>query len=252
MTADSSQGPTYHVLHESPLFNGLDKAVLDTMVRAMKPVHWPCHSLVMTPEDTLRRFYVLLKGRVKVTRQNPETGREITLFLLGPGDGFNVVSLLDGKHHEVTVETLDDVEALSAPVAQWRGWMDASPAFHRAMQRYVDWRIRQLSELASDLALYDTMTRLVHLILRYFNGNGEDILSRTNLIKDLPHDELAHMIGTVRVVVNRLLSELRHEGIVDTRNGELCVCNLEKLLLKAERHVHSSASVRQSLEQIQE
>ena len=46
------------------------------------------------------------------------------------------------------------------------------------------------------------------------------------------------MIGTVRVVLNRLLGELRRDGIINTESGELRVRNQEKLLLKAERHAH--------------
>jgi CRP/FNR family cyclic AMP-dependent transcriptional regulator len=252
MTATSSLDPIYRVLRDSPLFHGLEKAVFDDIVGALKPEHWSRHTLVMTPEDTLRRFYVLLKGRAKVINQNPESGREITLFLLGPGDAFNIVSLLDGHRHEVSVETLDEVDVLSAPVEQWRKWMDSYPGLHRAMHQYVVWRMRTLSELASDLALYDTMTRLVHLILRYFDNSGGSSHPRANLIKDLPHDELAHMIGTVRVVVNRLLSELRHEGVVNTVGGELHICNLEKLLLKAEQHVRARKSDPAPEEQIQE
>lgn len=248
MLAESTLDPVSRVLRNSPLFHGLGKAVFNDIVGALKPDHWPHHCVVMTPQDTLKRFYVVLKGRVKVVKQSHATGREITLFLLGPGDGFNVVSLLDSQRHEVTVETLDEVETLSAPVAQWWEWMEAYPLFHRALHHYIDWRMQQLSELASDLALYDTMTRLVHLILRHFGNTGEARRPQLNLIKDLPHDELAHLIGTVRVVVNRLLSELRQEGIVNTTGGELQVCNLEKLLLKAEQHVSARGSSAHLLE----
>jgi CRP/FNR family transcriptional regulator len=87
------------------------------------------------------------------------------------------------------------------------------------------------------------MTRLAHLILRYFDGVGEAEPAHPNLIQDLPNEELAQMIGTVRVVVNRLLNELKREGIVDTQGGELHLLNLEKLLRKAEQHVSDCASV---------
>ena len=184
---------------------------------------------------------MIVKGRVKVTRQNPQSGREITLCLLGPGDGFNIVSLLDGHRHDVTVETLDVVEAVSAPIEQWSEWLETYPRFHCSMHHYVNRMMWELSQLASDLALYDTMTRLVHLILRYFSDKEGEPSPRKDLIKDLSHDELAHMIGTVRVVVNRLLSELRQEGIINTSGGELRVCDLEKLLDKAEQRVRQGA-----------
>ena len=238
------------ILRDSPLFHDLGPAVLDKIVTALKPEHWSRHRVAMSPADTMRYFYVIVKGRVKVTRQNPQTGREITLCLLGPGDGFNIVSLLDGHRHDVTVETLDEVEALSAPVEQWSEWLEADPTFHCAMHHYVNRQIGQLSQLASDLALYDTMTRLVHLILRYFSDKEGAPSPRKDLIKDLSHDELAHMIGTVRVVVNRLLSELRQEGLINTSGGELRVCDLEKLLLKAEQQVGTSAAAAKAAEKI--
>lgn len=230
------------VLAGSPLFKGIPHATLHEMLAALKLERWPRHCAVMSPQRTLDRFYVLIEGRVKITRQNLRTGREVTLFLLGPGDGFNVVSLLDGRRHEVTAETLDPVVSLSGPCPLWTGWLQAHPEFRQAVRAYVDRQMRHLADLAGDLALHDTMTRLAHLILHYFDGVDEVAVARANLIQDLPHEELAHMIGTVRVVVNRLLAELKREGIIDTQGGKLRVLNLEKLLRKAERHVDDPTS----------
>lgn len=187
----------------------------------------------MVPGRESDRVYVLLKGRVKISLHNP-SGRELTLFLLGPGDVFNLECLLDRQEQELFAQTLETVEALSGPIGLWTNWLDTIPPFRRAFRRYLEQRLHGLAELAGDLALHDTMTRLVHLLLRYFNhGNGA---KAHNLIEDLSHDELAHMIGTVRVVINRLLAELKHDAIIDTRPGKLRVLDLQKLLQKAEHH----------------
>jgi CRP-like cAMP-binding protein len=187
----------------------------------------------MNPEATCKRFYILLQGRVKVIRQNADTGRELTLFLLGPGDGFNVISLLDGKRHNVIAETLDPVIAVSAPISLWHDWLDRYPSLRDAMRRYIDQQMRRLSELAADLALHDTMARLAHLILRNYEASQAN--PGRNLLRGLSHEELAHLIGTVRVVVNRLLRELREEGVIKYQNGEIKVLDLQKLLRRAEQ-----------------
>ena len=220
------------------MFEGLDPGTLRVMTENLTMESWPERSIVMVPQKTTSRFYVVLRGRVKITRQNHKNGREITLFLLGPGDGFNVVSLLDGQPHEVCAQTLDTVEALSAPIVQWKDWLEAYPALRLAVRKYIYLRLCDLSELACDLALHDTMTRLSHLILRYCNDRLT--CSDINLISDLSHEELAHMIGTVRVVVNRLLAELKREGIIDTQGGRLHVLNLEMLLRKSEQELYST------------
>ncbi len=220
-------------LAQSPLFQGLGKTVLQEIAPSFDAEKWSSHQLVMAPEATCKRFYVLSQGRVKITRQNRETGRELTLFLLGPGDGFNIVSLLDGERHEVIAATLDPVVAVSAPLATWHDWLDLYPSLRATMRRYIDQQMRQLSELATDLALHDTMARLAHLILR--NYEESRVNPGRNLLHGLSHEELAHLIGTVRVVVNRLLKELREEGVIECQGGEMHVLNLQKLLHRAER-----------------
>lgn len=222
-------------LQEGPLFRGMDRQILEAMLPELEIRHWSARQARMAPEDMVNEFCVLVAGRVKITRQNFQTGRELTLSLLGPGDGFNVVSLLDGKPHKVIAETLDPVTVLCASVTRWQGWMDKYPEFLHIILRYVERQMYQLSELASDLALHDTMTRLANLILRNFENQHTN--HRRDLLRGLSHEELAHLIGTVRVVVNRLLRELKAEGLVDCEGGELHVLNLKKLLEKAEDHL---------------
>jgi len=61
-------------------------------------------------------FYLLIDGRVEVTRVNPETGRCITLSLLGPGDGIDVVTLLNNDPHDVQPIAIDDVALISVSI----------------------------------------------------------------------------------------------------------------------------------------
>ncbi|GBE03960.1 MAG TPA: cyclic nucleotide-binding domain-containing protein [Nitrospirae bacterium] len=77
----------------------------------------------MEPEQTIKQFFVIISGRVKVERVNSDTGREFTLFMMGPGDGFDVLPLLDGRKHNVSFMAVDDLEALSAPFDRIHDWI---------------------------------------------------------------------------------------------------------------------------------
>lgn len=228
-------------LTRSSLLRELDQCALREIASALSVEHWPARKIVMTPEATCKRFYLLLQGRITASRQNPETGRELTVFFLGPDDGFNVISLLDGNRHELTAETLDPVTAVSAPIKLWYDWLDRYPSLQHTLHCYIDKQLRQLSELATDLALHDTMARLSHLILRNYEASQEN--PRRDLLQGLSNQELAHLIGTVRVVVNRLLRELQKEGVIEYRVGELHVLDLQKLLCRAEQALVPTDSV---------
>jgi len=223
----------YKELTLLPLFSEIDRRTLLSMLPAMRREQWPRGYAFKDPEQTKHRFYLLLKGRVKIGRHHLDNGRELTLFLFGPGDVFNALNLIDGGVHNMEIYTLDEVEVLSVPTERWLAWMRQYTPLHKAIAALAASQIGRLSDLASELALDDTMTRLVHLISRYFNNSSYGL----NLIQNLPQEELAHMIGTVRPVVARLLGELKRDGLINTDGGEIHVRNLERLLDKADDHL---------------
>jgi CRP/FNR family transcriptional regulator, cyclic AMP receptor protein len=224
-------------LKQSPLFQGLDEHVLQEMSHVLALETHPAKCDILPPAQTVERFYVVTRGRVKITRSNEHDGRELTLWLLGPGDGFDIVTLLDGQPHVVSAWTLEEVQTLCAPVSVFREWLERYPAFRVAIFRYVAKQLRELTELAGSLALHDTMTRLAHLLLRHYDVASSAGPDTGHLIHDLPHDELASMIGSVRVVVNRLLARLKKEAVIELHNGRLGVMNLKRLLRIAEKQL---------------
>ncbi|GBD97576.1 cAMP receptor protein [bacterium BMS3Abin06] len=200
---------------------------------------WLRKSIVMQPEQTVKEFFVIISGRVKVTRINPDTGKEFILFLLGPGDGFDIIPLLNGKEHNVSFVAMDDLEVLSASFNTVHDWIKKHPEFNRAFLPYLGKHIRLISNLAFDLALHDTGTRLMKLFLQHTVQSNPR--PRLNLINDLSNEELAGMIGSVRVVVSRYLQKLKKEGIVIARRGKLEVKDLHALVKKIEHHVKLNA-----------
>ncbi|GBD97625.1 MAG TPA: Crp/Fnr family transcriptional regulator [Nitrospirae bacterium] len=226
---------TLKALKQSELFGGLKETVIQDMLLMFRRQTWLRKSIVMQPEQTVKEFFVIISGRVKVTRVNPDTGKEFILFLLGPGDGFDVISLLNSKEHNVSFVAMDDLETLSAPFTTVHDWIERHPEFNKAFLPYLGKQIRLISNLAFDLALYDTSTRLMKLFLQHTVQSNPR--PRLNLINDLSNEELACMIGSVRVVVSRHVQELKKEGIITARRGHLEVKELHTLVEKIEEHL---------------
>ncbi|WP_456401692.1 Crp/Fnr family transcriptional regulator [Hydrogenimonas sp.] len=214
-------------------FEGLSDRLIDEINRVGVIREYRKGDPAMDSDDTLRYFYILLEGRIKVYQYNPRNNREQTLYLLGPHDLFDVLTVLDGQRHEVMTEALDDARALELPIGKVREWIETNPAFNRAFFPYMARQMRQVEELASDLSLYDTSTRLMKLLLR--NLDLKNPVRHLSLLQNLPHEEIASMIGTVRHVVNRHLQQLKREGILNIERKKLAVHNVQKLLEKVER-----------------
>ncbi|HHH39484.1 MAG TPA: Crp/Fnr family transcriptional regulator, partial [Sedimenticola sp.] len=173
---------------------------------------------------------------------NPDTGKRVVLFLLGPGDGFDILTLLDGRPHEAEATALDPLELLSAPIEEVRRWICEHPAFNRRFLPYVGDQLRRMETLASDLALLDTASRLARLILRHIDPqlhkDHPHGLHPVKLIADLNHESLGHMVGSVRQVVNRHLQGMRRSGIIHGGRGEWVIKDLEALKHQAGVTMH--------------
>jgi CRP/FNR family transcriptional regulator, cyclic AMP receptor protein len=223
---------TAEQLASSPLFAGLGRQALRDTAALCATEHWPKHRLIAGRDDTVRRLRIIARGHVKIVRSSAQ-GRELTLWLLGPGDAFDFVSLMDGRAHAVSAWSLDEVTTLSAPLLEMRRRLELYPPLRLAAHRYVAGKLRELTELASDLALHDTSTRLAHVLLRQIASRPSQ-RSGLDPLRDLSRDDLASLVGTVRVVVSRALGDMRREGILAVHRGELHIANIKRLLLRAE------------------
>jgi len=189
----------------------------------------------ISPRNASERLYLVISGRAKVSVYNPDNGREHILFLIGPGDGFDLISLLDGEWHNAVATALDDMEVLVTTVNQAKEWINQHPDFNRAFLPYLGKQMHGLADQVTDLSLYDTEARLARLILRHLvPGN---LPNDIHLINNLSQETLASMIGSVRVVVTRHLQKWKQKKIISGKRGDWTVLDLQALLDKAEHRL---------------
>ncbi len=206
----------------------IDNSLIQEINKIGKMRYFQRGSFAFDSDDTLKNFYIIIKGVIKVFQYNPENNKEQTLYLLKSQDFFDVLTLLDGRSHEVMTKALDDCEVLELPIEKVREWIETTPAFNKAFLPYIAKRMREVEELASDLSLLDTSARLIKLLLKNLDKTSKHI----PLIHSFSHEDIASMIGSVRQVVNRQLQELKKEGIINIKRKKITVNSLDKLLSK--------------------
>lgn len=183
-------------------------------------------SFPFTSESTLSNIYVIISGRVEISKLNFDTDREYIINILGPGDIYDVICLLDKKEHNTIAFALDDLEVLVAPIEIVREWIYKHPNLNKTLLPYLGRQLRYFEEAATDIALYDTRTRLVKLILR----NADSKTGKLSLINNLSHKQIADMIGSVRNVINRHIQDLKNDKSIAVKRKNLKIINYQKLL----------------------
>jgi len=233
-------GRCLEILKQSPLFGVVDDALLEDMLQVFHYETWNKGETAISPKQASDRLYVVISGRAKVSVYNPDSGREHILFLLESGDGFDLISLLDGEWHNAVATALDDMKVIYTTVQQAREWLNQHAEFNRAFLPYLGKQMHGLADQVTDLSLYDTEERLARLILRHLVP--DNLSSDIRLINDLSQETLASMIGSVRVVVTRHLQKLKQKKIISGRRGHWSVLDLQALLEKAEKQLRDRTS----------
>ncbi len=211
------------------LLDNTNKTFEEEFYKYAKPFEYKKGSSPFYPDDLLKYFYIVMDGRVKTYQINFQTNKEQTLFIYKRGDMFDVISLLDGKPHEVIYEVIEDTNILRLPIERVRYWLENDVTFNKKFFPYLAAHMRYTEELATELGLHDTKERFLNLLVQNLNPNNR---FRYQLLQNLSNSEIAKLLGTVRHVIERSIKQLKADDIIETSRRNIKVKNLQKLLEK--------------------
>ncbi len=101
----------------SPTFAGLPPEALDEIVAQATPLRAPKAEAVFRQGEEADRFFLLLHGRLRVTRLNPQ-GQQMVVRYISPGDMFGVAMAIGAQKYPGTATAA--VEFAGARLAQFR------------------------------------------------------------------------------------------------------------------------------------
>jgi len=222
------------LIQQSHLFSSLPEPLVQDMTEHFKAERWGKKSFIDN-EILQRRFFLLLEGRLEMTRTHPESGRCVTLDLLKKGDGFDVITLLDGRKHAVTLSPLEELKVISVPIEKMREWIWTYPELNQKFMPYLAQKMREQEDKTTDFALYDTVTRLSRIILKNIDNihayTGQSDNEHTeHLVSGFSDEVLARMVGSVRQVINQHLQHWKQTGIIDKKRNQIKINDLQAII----------------------
>ncbi len=200
-------------LRQIDLFAGLDDGELEQLAALLRPSHYKRGAFIVLAEEVGDEFFIIRRGRVKVNIVH-EDGREIILSLLGAGEIFGELSLLDGRPRSANVVTLEDTELLLLRRDLFLDLLYRHPNIATAMLAELAGRLRKTDMQIEGLALMNVTSRVAKTILNIIMEHGEDRDEGVVLERRPTHQELAQMAGTTRETVTRVISRLEREGYI--------------------------------------
>ncbi len=210
-----------------PLFACLPVEQLTLLLdRYRETTHQP-DQVILMEQDWGESLFVIRDGLAKV-RTYTADGDEVIMSLLGQGDVFGEMAVLDGASRSADVVALTPLHLIKMRSAPFASLLGQLAPFALALARLEAGRLRDLNQRFA-LQSADATTRLLDGLayLARKSSGGQDLQAE---LPPLAQREIALLAGLARETASRTLSKLRSRGTITEQNGRLRLADLKPLL----------------------
>lgn len=213
---------TTTALSRVPMFEGLDAEALRGLASVTSAQRFSRNALVILAEEHGDSFFIIRSGKVKVSVTGND-GREVILSLLGPGEFFGELSLLDGHPRSADVTTVERTELLAIRRNDFLNVINEHPVIPTHLLVTLATRLRKSDRQVAGLALLGISERISSVLLAIAEEQGEETDEGIVIRKRPTHQLIGSMAGTARETVTRVMKRLVDEGYIRTDGRELVI-----------------------------
>jgi len=210
------------------LFQGLRSEELERITQLACIRVYQSRKIVVAKGDRASELFVLLRGRAIVTTRGSE-GTEAALNVMGPGEVFGEVALLDGQPRSASVTTLERCEMAVIDKRSFHALLAVSPSIAANLLAVLATRMRELTNRMEDRTFLDVSARLAKQLLWLAAHHGIQCGNRVRIQIKLSQQELGDLIGATRESVNKQLRAWTRNGVVNQDRGCIEIADLESL-----------------------
>src|SRR5712664_3999225 len=185
------------VLKAVPLFASFPEDQLRVLATMVVRKSAPRSNTIMAGGDPTDSLYIVLSGRLKVMMSDSD-GKEVILSILGPGEFFGEMGLIDDEPRSASVVTIEPCELLSISKRDFKKCLQDNAEMSMAVMRGLVKRLREADRKIGSLALLDVYGRVARLLL-----------------------DMAEMIGASREMVSRVMKDLQTGGYIEMRGSNI-------------------------------
>jgi CRP-like cAMP-binding protein len=194
---------------------------------ATPPKRFEGHRDIICEADKAENLLLVTSGWVCRYTCAPDGGRQVTALLV-PGDIANLDSLLFSRV-TYTVRTLTPATIVALPRSRALALVDEYPGIARAFTALAIIETAIASKWMLSLGRRSAHGRIAHLLCEIVTRLG--VKGEKDIIVPFPlrQEQVGDVLGLTAVHVNRMIRQLRGEGLIDISDRGLRVCDLVAL-----------------------
>ena len=183
--------------------------------------------------DPARWLCIVKAGRVRILRHS-RAGKDVVLELLGPGEVFGGVAVIERRPYPATAQATEPSTILKIPADPLVALAERYPSVIREMALMIGRRLRAAHDSVKSLAVDPVEARLAATLLRLAEREGSRGKAGVTLPFHLTRQGLADMTGTTVETTIRIVSRWVKEGLLADDGTRLVLKEMEALRVLAE------------------
>lgn len=215
-------------LANAAVFQDLDEADLDALAPLCRTRLVRKGAVILYEDDPGTNCYVIASGRVKIVVPSGDR-RDHIIGLLGPGDVFGEMALIDGQPRSARAVTLEPSRVVMIPRDDFLSVVEAHPSIGLKLLESLSQRLRATGRGLVELATLDAASRVAKLVLDLGQQLGTPTRRGLVLENPLNRSEMAALAGTSRETVARVMTDLQLRGLLAEDKQRIVIRNLAGL-----------------------
>jgi len=226
MTGSQTAQPRYS-LESVAIFRGLPSDTLERVKRRCACRRYGPRESIIDHLDTSDDVCFLLTGNARVTIRSVD-GKAVSFRELAPGATFGEYAAIDGRPRSASVEARTSCLVATISAAAFREILLTEPKVAESLLRHFVAEIRELTTRVYEFSTLAVRYRIQAEVLR-LAGLSTRHGNIANVVPAPTHAEIASRTSTHREAVTRELNRLARIGILEQRNRELWITDVERL-----------------------
>lgn len=212
-----------------PLLTAANPETLEWLLSVAVEHEYPAGRAVLMEDAWGNAVYFVVSGWVKVRRHSGTGDEAVALAILGRGDFFGEMAILDESPRSTDVIALSAVKLISISAQRFIQTLFKDPQLHHRMLQLMVRRLRQ-TNIRFQMRHQPPAVKLVHTLVVMGETYGQEGVLGTE-IYNIPAKDLADVADIGVEEATKILEKLESKGWVkiDPTNQKLHLVNLKQL-----------------------
>jgi len=213
------------VLRKHPYFADLEPEAFEQLCRYAKHTTLKRGATIFSRGDPGTNLIAVISGTVKISISSPD-GRNAILNLIGAGEIFGEIALLDGQPRTADATANSNCEIFTIDRREFIPFVRSQPTVAMKLIELLCGRLRWTSDQVEQVILQNLPGRLASALLRLSDKNKHTPEGR---IISITQQEISEMVGMTRESINKQLRAWAARGWVRLEHGAIVVLKPDAL-----------------------